>query len=149
MYSDLKIALTYRTGNSTGPSTKRERFFYDFIIDGKSLLKKFLGNADMIGCFSQAIDSSEVYSQLLCLSTPTLLSGRVLLYNCPECGDIGCGAIACKVSRAENTYVWSDFAYENGYSEPDPLGNVGPFTFKAEQYENVLRSVLNGEAPSI
>jgi len=88
MYSDLKIALTYRTGNSTGPSTKRERFFYDFIIDGKSLLKKFLGSADMIGCFSQAIDSSEVYSQLLCLSTPTLLSGRVLLYICPECGDI-------------------------------------------------------------
>ena len=32
----------------------------------------------------------------------------------------------------------SDFAYENGYEEPDLIEGLGPFEFSADNYEKVI-----------
>jgi hypothetical protein len=52
---------------------------------------------------------------------------------CPECGDIGCGAIAVRVTRDGGNVVWSDFARENGSEESSPIG-CEPIHFDASQY---------------
>jgi len=70
----------------------------------------------------------------------SMSSGRVLLYMCPECGDIGCGAYSAKIARDHGTYTWSDFAYENGYEDPRPLEGIGPFVFSSSQYEAAIAS---------
>lgn len=50
-----------------------------------------------------------------------LSSGRVPLYVCSQCGDLGCGAFAVRVEREVGTsggrvVTWSDFAWETDYS---------------------------------
>lgn len=64
--------------------------------------------------------------------------GRSLLYVCPECGDIGCGAYAAHVRREAGNYVWLDFVYVNGYELPRPLPTIGPFVFTAPEYEHAI-----------
>jgi hypothetical protein len=54
------------------------------------------------------------------------------LYVCPECGDLGCGALTAKVGRDGDYIVWSDFAFETGLDVDPPdlnrshLADVGP-----------------------
>ena len=55
---------------------------------------------------------------LVSQASPDSESGRVLLYICPECGDIGCGAYSVRIEKTDAGYTWGDFAYENGYEEP-------------------------------
>jgi hypothetical protein len=38
---------------------------------------------------------------------PDYPPNRVAIYVCPECGDLGCGAITVAVSREEGTVIWS------------------------------------------
>jgi len=76
--------------------------------------------------------------KLMLKEKPDTDRGGVLLYVCPECGDIGCGAYSVLVKKNDAGYVWESFAYENGYEEPQPIENVGPFLFSAEAYETAL-----------
>lgn len=46
--------------------------------------------------------------QLLLRAPSALPSGRVPLYICSQCGDLGCGAITVRVSLVEDCYVWSE-----------------------------------------
>jgi hypothetical protein len=41
-----------------------------------------------------------------------------LLYVRPECGDVGCGAIAVRISRSGDVILRRDFARENGRDAP-------------------------------
>jgi hypothetical protein len=38
-----------------------------------------------------------------------------MIYVCPECGDIGCGAITAVIKDYGSSIVWSDFGYETDY----------------------------------
>lgn len=53
-----------------------------------------------------------------------LPSGRIPLYICPECGDLGCGCFAVRVGFYPDVVTWGDFTHENNYErpscEPDP-----------------------------
>lgn len=121
-----------------------ERFSSDFIVDSESLLQALVSaigsHADFVSCFVRGYDEFNESSraQLLLQATPDSESGRILLYVCPECFDLGCGAFAVRVSRTDSGYTWSDFAYENGYEEPSPINHVGPFLFMEEDYEQVI-----------
>ena len=44
-----------------------------------------------------------------------LETGRVMIYVCPECGDIDCGAITAVILDMGTKIVWKDFGYETGY----------------------------------
>ncbi len=145
MLNELSCKLLVRRGYADSTSTT-PRASADFHIDGESLLcilaRENGGHSDFMGAIVQGHPNSQasVASQLRLQSTSSPDSGRVLLYICPECGDIGCGAYSAKVSRDQGTYTWGDFTYENGYEDPRPLEMVGPFAFDACQYEAAIAS---------
>jgi hypothetical protein len=98
-------------------------------------------DADLVGrLWPGAREANDrVVQKLLARSEPDTPEGRVLLYICPECGDIGCGAYAVRSSRVGEQYVWADFTYENGRDEPRPLVLPKAFGFDQDQYEVALR----------
>lgn len=79
------------------------------------------------------------------------LGGRIALYVCAECGDLGCGAVTALVEVTDETAVWRDFGYQNDYEPFDQdsvFSGVGPFTFDRTSYTRVLeefRSSLDSE----
>jgi hypothetical protein len=99
------------------------------------------GPADFIGSFVRGEPETNAAAarELMVITSPSTDSGRVLLYLCPECADIGCGAYGARVSRESGAVSWNDFAYENGYEEPK-LIELGPFTFEARQYDAAIAS---------
>ncbi len=74
----------------------------------------------------------------LCLLQPSSLeSGRVSLYVCHECADIGCGMITMSVQDQGSTIVWERFGYENGYLPVDESEYQGlSFEFDKAAYLN-------------
>lgn len=130
-----------RPGTDTGATTTQERLSVDFLINGTSLLtsiaKADAGHDDFMGCLVRGFpkQNAQAVDRFTCVASPDSESGRVLLYICPECGDIGCGAYSAFIERGGGTYVWRDFAYEYGYEDPRPISGVGPYTFEAKQYE--------------
>lgn len=68
---------------------------------------------------------------------------RVLLYICPECGDVACGAYSVLVRRERESYVWESFAYQTSESDLKTLEAFGPFAFDARMYRG---SVLAASA---
>lgn len=73
---------------------------------------------------------------------PDLASGRVPVLVCAECGDLACGAVAVRIECGPSSVVWSDFAYENTYEDPDPF-ELGPFEFDRVSYESTIRQLSN------
>lgn len=135
----LSHKFLVRLGTDTGATTTRERLSVDFLINGTSLLTSIVkidgGHDDFMGCLVRGFpkQNAQAVEWLTCVTSPDSESERVLLYVCPECGDIGCGAYSAYSAFAERagvTYVWRDFAYENGYGDPRPISGVGPYTFE-------------------
>jgi hypothetical protein len=129
---------------SGGSNTSRVTF--DFEVDGVSLAKLLgIERYDLVGRFDTVHPEWNEHPRMVFLlrAAPDLGNGRVLLFVCPECGDIGCGAITIAVRREGNDYEWSDFRYENGYDEQmtrEFLG-VGPFRFCVSEYKRLLQSL--------
>jgi hypothetical protein len=146
MANKLSHKLLIRPSISSGGTTATERISSDFQIDGESLLSLLIredgGHSDFMGALVQGLPESQenVAMQLRLQADPSSDTGRILLYICPECGDISCGAYSVRASRDSSTYSWSDFAYENGYEDARRLDQVGPFTFEASQYEAAIVS---------
>ena len=142
----LDFRVMFRKGSQDGGCIVHESHSCDFTIDGDSLLDMIVnisgGHKDFLGCFARGWDNLNQHSlkQLLLKDTPETESGRRLVYVCPECADIGCGAYGCKISKSGDSYIWSDFAYENGYEDPQPIEGIGPFEFDAKNYETVIKS---------
>lgn len=92
-----------------------------------------------MGCFVRGFpaENRAKADSLLGRSLPDTEDGRILLYICPECGDISCGAFAVRVERDSGTVRWCDFAYVNGYEAPAPL-DVSPFQFDEQAYERAI-----------
>jgi hypothetical protein len=64
-----------------------------------------------------------------------LATGRVMIYVCPDCGDIGCGAITAAILDLGTKIVWRDFAYESGDDGlPDEYLNIEPIEFERQNY---------------
>lgn len=77
------------------------------------------------------------------LDVPPERGKRVLLYTCPECGDVACGAYSALVRRECESYVWESFAYQTSESDLHIVEAIGPFAFDAYTYES---SVLAASA---
>ena len=152
----LTFQQLIRAGSSGPVETRAARISVDFVVDGKSLLAR-LGEADddggqhvtldgmaegYMGCFVKGFESDNFRksAQLIVARKPDTEEGRFLLYVCPECGDIGCGAYGTKVRITETDVEWYDFAFENGYEPGRPLPSVGPFCFSRTEYASVIRS---------
>lgn len=135
-----KLSLDPRRRFGTNNTTERD--WLEFLIDGLGLHDKLPGD-DFISPLGWGLPSEEMLAidQLLLKKPSELRSGRVPLYVCPECGDLGCGAVTAVVRREGDSIVWEDFGYENNYEEAiDRRGyeKHGPFRFIYSVYEELL-----------
>jgi hypothetical protein len=165
--SNALLALKWRRreGRKLAIGHVSERDWLDFLIDGRSLRDLLEGVAseahpgrypermklDYIGCLGGWLRVTEAHDrlrrQLLLEERSGLDTERYQLYICPECGDIGCGAITAVIEQPGDSFVWRDFAmYEKDwqFDDDDPLfdlsdcESIGPFRFDKEQYREAL-----------
>lgn len=133
-----------RPGSSSGGAFVTERLSADFLIDGKSLLQTLVktdgGHSDFMSCLVSGFPKAnqKALAKLLCKASPDTERGGVLLYICPECGDIGCGAYTACIRKTDGGFVWENFAFENGREEPVIAASVGPFHFAGDAYRTAL-----------
>jgi hypothetical protein len=137
-YDTLDIRIIHRPAelNADGGG-KHERFTVDFLVNGQSLYELLsVHRLDLVGRFSQDAQAwnEESANIFLTKQSADLENGRIMLYVCPECGDIGCGAI--------NSYTWTEFGYENNYDpqmiDLDSYRAIGPFRFQFDEYCEVI-----------
>ena len=137
----LSHQALFRAGSESNGCTVAERTSSDFLINGESLLHAIVkadgGHDDFMGCFVKGFNAqNETTARKLKLLTEP--KNPVLLYICPECGDIGCGAYSAQIVKTDSGYIWENFAYENGYEEPRIIENIGPFLFEPRAYEAAI-----------
>ena len=145
----LTLALRTRPGSRdrSGAFTS-ERIFYDFVVNGVSLLdgvaRHNAPNADMTSVLTvnwPLEPGSEDLAPLLGAVPPPLDGGRVELYVCPECGDIGCGALTAVIAMSPTVVTWTELAwYTNIGLGFEGLASLGPFSFDRDQYGEALSS---------
>ena len=150
MSSVLQLKPTTRIGvKYPGGSSKSERHFLDFVIDGESLWEKVGKPLDAVSaiCFEFSLDETiAAVNRLLLTEKAIIPRDRRALFTCSECGDIGCGAVTAFVVRDGQSVVWRDFGYENDYEENMRLNeynHVGPYMFDWKEYESVLSQAID------
>jgi hypothetical protein len=133
--NSLRLQYATREGNSN----KQERQYLDFIISGRSL-REILGilNFDLITPLVWS-SNREYEKELLHIFTlrkkPELETGRIMLYVCPECGDIDCGAITATIADLGDRIVWRSFGYETGYGGiTEEYANIEPIQIDRQSY---------------
>lgn len=151
----LDIAVLHRPGEKYRHSFVSERWSVDFLVGGRSLFNLLAGqNRDLSGAFLTRRD--KIFRRTKeNASTRELFSDlgaggiRLSLYVCPECGDLGCGALTCEAIRVGDKVVWSNFAFETGIAEyPSDSGSyaeVGPFEFYGHQYVETIARAAKGK----
>ncbi|WP_448029896.1 hypothetical protein [Bradyrhizobium liaoningense] len=150
MSDQLELVVLHRNG--CGSPAKKERYTFDFVVNGQSLFALTgAANFDLSGCLSVpqrepelAVRLNDRLARLLTPAVPIGRSSRVALYVCPECGDLACGAITALVSRSDGVVRWSDFTYENGDDSETKLSKVGPFAFNWTSYVTEIERACAG-----
>jgi hypothetical protein len=120
------------------------RTYLDFVISGRSL-KDLLRLSDLVTPLCHQWQTTEVHRSIehLLLQSASLRNGRVPIYVCAECGDIGCGVVSAEIVREDDAIIWRDFGRENNYEEEvhrDLYSHVGPINFSWSQYKETLIS---------
>lgn len=130
--------------------TKRE--FLDFVVDGKSLSTVIgEGVGDQISCLGwfASEENAKAVRRLLLEEPADFPNDRRSLYVCPECGDLGCGAISVVIEAAGDQIVWRDFGFENNYDNEvvsSGYAEIGPIIFDRADYETIIRSASSNAA---
>lgn len=131
------------------------RDFVDFVVDGSPLLFR-LADLDAVSPLASDLPPAVLDTQvraLLLEDEPPLPGGRFVLYGCPECADLGCGAVTVVIERDGDDYRWRDFAWQTGEHvdlDRDGYHGTGPFHFHGPAYRAALTALLDGTtaAPS-
>lgn len=146
-YATFGLAPATRAGGVlTGGDPPVHRDAVDFVVDGRPLLSE-LSSLDAVSPLASdvppAIFTAQVRGLLLEADAP-LDGGRHVIYGCPECESVECGAVTAVVERDGDDYVWRDFAWQTG-DRPDLERNgyhgVGPYRFHGPEYRAALNSL--------
>ncbi|MCX4903656.1 oxidoreductase [Streptomyces sp. NBC_00878] len=151
-YATFGLAPAMRAGGVLANGDyQAHRDFLDFIVEGRPLLYQ-LSDLDAVSPLASdvppAIFTAQVRSLLLEVGAP-LEGSRYVIYGCPECEDLGCGAVTAVIERQGDDYVWRDFAWqtdEHADLERNGYHGIGPFLFHGEEYRAALGSLLTGTA---
>ena len=139
-YATFGLAPAMRAGGVLANGDYQvHRDFLDFIVDGRPLLFQ-LSDLDAVSPLASdvppAIFTAQVRSLLLEADAP-LADGRYVIYGCPECADLACGAVTAVIERDGDDYVWRDFAWQtdehadlelNGYTASGRSVSAAPST---------------------
>ncbi|MFJ6836316.1 oxidoreductase [Streptomyces sp. NPDC091209] len=153
-YATFGLAPAMRAGGVLANGDYQvHRDFVDFIVDGRPLLFQ-LSDLDAVSPLASdvppAIFVAQVRGLLLEADAP-LEGGRYVIYGCPECESIECGAVTALIERDGDDYVWRDFAWQTGERadlERNGYHGIGPFRFHGPEYRDALNSLLDGDAGS-
>lgn len=151
-YATFGLAPAMRAGGVLANGDYQvHRDFVDFIVDGRPLLFQ-LSDLDAVSPLASdvppAIFTAHVRSLLLEAEAP-LPGGRYVIYGCPDCEDLACGAVTAVIDQEGDDYIWRDFAWQtdehadlqlNGYH------GIGPFRFHGAEYRAALGSLLDHAA---
>ncbi|MBC2900475.1 oxidoreductase [Streptomyces cupreus] len=151
-YATFGLAPAMRAGGVLANGDYQvHRDFVDFIVDGRPLLYQ-LSDLDAVSPLASdvppAIFTAQVQSLLL-EADPPLPDGRYVIYGCPECESLACGAVTAAIDRAGHDFIWRDFAWqtdEQADLELNGYHGIGPFRFRGAEYRAALASLLD-EAP--
>ncbi|WP_151480438.1 oxidoreductase [Streptomyces albicerus] len=151
-YATFGLAPAMRAGGVLANGDYQvHRDFVDFIVDGRPLLYQ-LSDLDAVSPLASdvppAIFTAQVRSLLLEADAP-LEGGRYVIYGCPECEDLACGAVTAAIERHGDDYEWRDFAWqtdEQADLERNGYHGIGPFRFRGAEYRAALGSLLTGAA---
>lgn len=125
-----------------GGSNWTQRDYLDFVVDEIPLSKRLGVETSCLGWLEPSENEKAVY-RLLLEEPADFPNNRRSLYVCPECGDLGCGAISVVIEQTENQIIWRDFAFEYNYSEElIRYENINSFVFDRTEYEKVIKSAL-------
>lgn len=132
-----------------GGGGRTERRYREILIDGISFSS--LVQCDVISPFGWGSQAEEVAAidRLLRRSPPDLPEDRVSFYVCPECGDLGCGAISLVIEGGTGTVIWRDFAFQNNYDgliHREEFETLGPFTFEGRAYHEFFERMRRAVA---
>lgn len=131
-------------GKSDPSSNWHPPGFVDFFINGTSLLTALGGGygtlISPLGWGEDKAYEKEILKQFRCEKKSDLPGGRIMLYVCPACGDIGCGAITMLIRDYGTTIEWSAFASDNGYEDIDPIDHP-TLTFNRQQYFKAFQAI--------
>ncbi|MGW1885018.1 oxidoreductase [Streptomyces sp. NPDC001970] len=150
-YATFGLAPAMRAGGVLADGGYQvHRDFMDFIVDGRPLLFQ-LSDLDAVSPLASdippAIFTHQVRSLLLEAEAP-LPGGRYVIYGCPECEGIECGAVTAVIERDGDDIVWRDFAWQTDESadlELNGYHGIGPFRFRAAEYRAELERLLDDE----
>ena len=150
-YATFGLAPAMRAGGVLANGDYQvHRDFVDFIVNGRPLLFQ-LSDLDAVSPLASdvppAIFTAQVRSLLLETEAP-LPDGRYVIYGCPECEDLACGAVTAVIRRDGDDYIWRDFAWqteEQADLEFNGYHGIGPFRFDGAEYREALSSLLNGD----
>ncbi|MFI9114869.1 hypothetical protein [Streptomyces venezuelae] len=117
----------------------------DLVVDGRPLLHR-LDEADgtdavspLAGDLLPVLRAEHV--RRLLGTAPSLPDGRQVIYSCPDCDELGCGAVTAVVERDGEDVVWRDFAWQTGPTvDParDGYPGIGPYRFDGASYRAAL-----------
>jgi hypothetical protein len=149
-YATFGLAPAMRAGGVLANGDYQiHRDFVDFVVDGRPLLFQ-LSDLDAVSPLASdvppAIFTAQVRSLLL-ETEPPLPDGRYVIYGCPECEDLACGAVTAVIERDGDDFLWRDFAWqtdERADLELNGYHGIGPFRFHGAEYREALDSLLDG-----
>jgi hypothetical protein len=146
--STLDFSLRQRPYVKSPSGTfQSERNFLDFVIDGQSLAELTRYDLVSVLCKEWVVEEREKsVRRLLGEEAADFPDDRRSLLVCPECGDIGCGAVSIVLQVSDKTVLWQGFGYQNNY-EPEIHGQhlkeLGPFEFDLGDYKSKLIRALD------
>lgn len=149
-YATFGLAPATRAGQvRTDGDFQVHRDFMDFVVDGRPLLFR-LCDLDAVSPLASdvppAIFTAQVRGLLLETDAP-LPGGRYVIYGCPECADLACGAVTAVILRDGDDFVWRDFAWqtsEHADLELNGYHGIGPYRFPGADYRAALATLLDG-----
>ncbi|MCX4585291.1 oxidoreductase [Streptomyces sp. NBC_01481] len=153
VYATFELSPATRVGGVLADGGHQvHRDFMDFIVDGRPLLFQ-LSDLDAVSPLASDVPPAIFTAQLrtLLLEAPApLADGRCVIYGCPECESIECGAVTAVIERDGDDVVWRDFAWQTSEAadlELNGYRGTGPFRFRGEAYRAELERLLpDGDA---
>ena len=138
----LRTAVLRRTLHDGKVTRRPESHYLDFVVDGQPLVHQLPVARGMVTPLNRVwLPSVESAILELLGQRPTdgLGAGRVSLFVCGECGDLGCGAVTATLQVESDRITWSQFGWENNYEPAEPIENAPDFlSFAAPHYEAIL-----------
>lgn len=119
-------------------------YYFDYLISEKSLTDYLgirSGDVTPFGWFQNKEEQAKALKELSLKVKPRLPNGRIELYICAACGDIGCGSLTAKIIDKGDRIIWSQFATQSDPDELSEIYEVDEIEFDRLQYFKALTQI--------